>query len=1491
MPQPVRIEILLQDQMSPRVREMERRIDELRGKTRGAAKEMQEMDKTVAGLHKNIVKLAGAFTIKELVSKVAMVRGEFQQIDVALKTILGDGAKAAALMDQLVRTAAITPFGLTDVANGAKQLLAYGLEAEKVNETLIRLGDIAAGLSMPLNDLVYLYGTTMTQGKLMTQDLNQFTGRGIPMVRELAKQFGVAESKVKELVEAGKVGFPEVQKVIESLTNEGGQFGGLMEAQSHTIIRQISNIEDAIDMMFNEIGQQSEGIINTTLSGVSYVIEHYERFGRILLGLVATYGTYSTAIMLVTTAKGWATAAEALHYNWLLLVEKAQRMLNATMLANPYVLVATLIAGVVAAMVSMKTEAERIKEAEEDYEVQLQKTIEAEEKHRRKMEELCDIAGDETISTDTRREALAQLEMKYPDIFAKYDTEYEKLKNIKQIKQEIAALDGQKSIIQPKNELDSVDRRIHELTALSQQIVTRRKSEADSHQPGRYNYVDVKEKRGLTPDEAAEYKMLQQRRERLTKQVRTNEVNAWFQNLTGIDNDTLEAEIKRRRDLIAKMGVEGASHGKITQAGALLNGTYSRDELQFQLNKLTAEQNRRNKPTDSSADWQKAAKKKYEDALKAYNDFVNNKNNSLNQEDFEKKAKEFKDTADAAKKEYDKVKPGTNKDAEAAKKAAERAKTEREKQEREKERLGQSLADLQRESDQMEIEAMQEGLEKKLREIDNAYQERKNKLDKQEVDFRRSNVKAGIATGTDGLTDEQRENLNEARANSDALYAKERADAEREAAKAMEDSLLEYLKAYGTYQEQKLAITKEYARKIAEAEKTGNTNEVRRLERERDESVGNAYARNLSMSIDWGTTFEGVGTVLKDIAVETLEKVEVYMKTNDYRKLSTENKKVYAELRDKLRQETGAGVTSPFNFKIWDTIAKQTRAYQESVRDLQEATDAHTAACDKLETAERALGEATDETSKAIAKAAVDSAQAKVEQTGQAQRDAEDKKNNAQEDLTDSTNAASRGLQNFAGYLDEMSSGSLFGFANGLTKLITSLGKGSDGVGKALGELGGKIGGIIGAILQILDALGDNPKEFIGDLLDKVLVVVEQLIVQIFNGDLIGTVLKSVGNGLLNIISGFWKTVTFGALDIGSWFGSHGNSKQVEDAINGLTERNELLQGAIEDLTDEIAASKGTKSVAAYRQAYDNQQQTNANYQEIAQQRARYWKKHHSWGYYWDKSGGFDSVQMEWIRQNVRGDFNGDMWSLSAEEMKKLLTNVDIAERIRSNGKGGYGNDVLEALQDYAAQAGKLEELTNQLYEGLTGISFDGMYDSFVDSLMDMKYDAESAAKDISEYFMRAMLSNKIGEVYSERLKEWWDKFGKAMEDNELTETERKALADEYMRYVNEAIALRDRLAEATGYDPDDSGTSQSGKSGGFVAMSQDQGTKLEGIGTSIQMHSASIDMQMGDVAEQMSRASDLLARIEQNTGSSAQQLKEMNDKIDKLIRDGLKMR
>lgn len=272
-----------------------------RAGVRATAREVEQSGGSIEQMFNRIKVAAGGvfagLSAKTFVEQVMNIRGEFQQLEVAFKTMLGSADQASNLMQQMTTLAATTPFDLKGVAGGAKQLMAYGLSADKVSDTLRRLGDVAAGLSIPLNDIVYLYGTTMSQGRMYTQDLNQFTGRGIPMIQELAKQFGVAEGQVKDLVTEGKVGFPQVQKAIEDLTNEGGKFGGLMEAQSHTITGQISNIEDSIDMMFNDIGKQSEGIINEGLSLTSAIVDHWREVAQVIGTVITAYGLYKGTLM------------------------------------------------------------------------------------------------------------------------------------------------------------------------------------------------------------------------------------------------------------------------------------------------------------------------------------------------------------------------------------------------------------------------------------------------------------------------------------------------------------------------------------------------------------------------------------------------------------------------------------------------------------------------------------------------------------------------------------------------------------------------------------------------------------------------------------------------------------------------------------------------------------------------------------------------------------------------------------------------------------------------------------------------------------------------------------------------------------------------------------------------------------------------------------------------------------------------------------------
>lgn len=1466
---PVEIEILMRDRLSGGLDKAGRKVDELKVKTGSASAEMARLDRQAESVRGTVSKIAGAFAVKELISNIVKVRGEFQQLEASFRTMLGSEEKADALMQQLIRTAATTPFDLQSVANGARQLLAYGENVENVNDDLIRLGNIAAGLNQPLNDLIYLYGTTMTQGRLYTADYNQFVGRGIPLGRELASVLGVTESKVREMVEAGKVGFPEVQQALQNLTNEGGMFYNLMEEQSKTITGRISNIEDSISMMMNEIGQQSEGIIGGSLDAVSYLVDHYEQVGRVLVGLVGTYGAYKTAVMAVTAMQalqtagvGALTVAETLHYGWLVIVEKAQKLLNATMLANPYVLVATLIAGVVAAMVSMKTETERLKEAEEEYQAAKRKTIEAEEEHRRRLEELCGVAGDESLATDTRREALNKLEQKYPDIFAKYDTEYEKLKNIKRIKEEIAELEAGQSITRPQNELDSVNERIAVLEAKK---ATERWEDANG------SGTRMRKVGGLTGNEATELQNLYNKRKALSEQVRKERANAYFENLTGISNETLEQQIRQRENLLARMTTEQRKYGAITYGNETLRGTFSRDELQYQLNKLTAEKNRRNLRRDSSADWGAQARKEYEQALKAYNDFLADTSNSLTREDYEKKAKGLKDALSLAKKEYDRYKPGEDKDSESERKAADKAEKEAERRRQAQQKLDDELIALELQNQQDELDLMGEGTDKKLAQIDADYDKRKAEIEKKARELADANRKAGVAdVNSSGLTKPQQDEIDRANGLNEDTRRKETVEVYEAEAAAMRD----YLKEYGTYQQQKLAIAQEYAEKIRKAQNDG---ERMALERQRDSETAALDVSYLKQSIDWTAVFGEFGGMFSDIIRPALEQAKAYMRTDEFKRLDLSNQN---DLVDAVRQmEQSSGGSDKASFR---RLGTEIDSLRQSMLELNEAKQAEAEALERLKEAqenyEQALREGSDAEIEA-ARTARDTAQENADSASESVRTQEAVVNGNQKAVTDTASTLRANMENVTQGLQKLASSGIRNAYDGLIQL----GKGTGGAMGKIAESLEKVP-IVGWIISIIDVFKDGLSNFIGPLLDSVFNAVSGIIGDVLSGDVFVTLFKSVRSGIGNILD----AISFGGFGklVDKINGS--NAEEVQASIDRLTDRNESLQQSIEDLTDTIKGGEGRKSVAAYQQAYDYQSEQNANYLAIAQAQAGYHGSHHSWNYYW---GGFSREQIDKLSQQIGRQWDGSLWSLSPEEMKTLRSNVDMWKQIQDTGKGGYGGRLTEKLDDYIDQAGKLEELEEQLNESLTQISFDSLYDSFIDTLMDMDASAEEIAGNVSEYFMRAILSNQIGEQYKERLQAWYDDFAERMKDNDLSAEDIAALTNGYEAIVEDAVALRDKLAEATGYGGEEGGTTQTGKAGSFSAMSQEQGTKLEGLFTSGQMHWASIDEQMQDVSEQMGTAVDHLRRIEENTGNSARHLDEIKNDIKKIIRDGLKMK
>lgn len=1326
-----------------------RKLHECENGVKNASKQIEQSGLGIEDLFNRMTKAAAAFgagfTAKELISNIAKVRGEFQQLEVAFRTMLGSEDKANALMQQLVKTAATTPFDLQGVANGAKQLLAYGENVENVNDDLIRLGNIAAGLSQPLGDIVYLYGTTMTQGRLYTQDLNQFTGRGIPMIRELAKVFGVAEGEVKSLVEAGKVGFPEVQKVIQNLTNEGGMFYNLMQEQSKTITGQISNIEDAISTMFNEIGKANEGIINDALSGVSYLVENYEKVGRILIEIVGTYGAYRTALMVTNALQALQasgitalTAKEAAHYGWLVLTKKAQDALNLSMLKNPYVLAAAAIAGLAYGIYKLAT-------AESETEKAIRETnnaLEAQKSHyddlKNKAGELSNILSNESKSIEERFIAYRQLQRLMPEVFQNMDWE-----------------------------------------------TAKRKTNAEL----------IK----LETDE-----MLRQQRIGLKTKVVMSQ-----QKVQGLENSIIRTTNRG--------GYTGALKEDLAAAKKELE-IYTKALEDFEKADEQAKKESE-KPVIFNKKYWEGQKKEAEDAL---NSIASSQKKLLDAGKFEgidaSVIKSYKDNTKKlkeAEKEL-KVYDSSSKRESAAN-----------KQKKEQQKTAEELLSLRRQNQQAEINLMKEGTEKKLKQIDLDYQKELDAIKKQEKEL--SEKQKGK------LTSEQSIEISDRYTNAENKRDKAIADITKEQLKAEQQALNDYLKEYGTFQQQKFAIAQEYAEKIkkVQEESGANSAQVKLLEKQRDVAIQNKETEAIKANIDWVTVFGEFGSMFNDMIKPALEEAKKYVQTDKFKSSDQNSQKALIDAINQMEQSLGGA--GGLNFK---KLGQDIKAYQLAEQNRLAAIEEETMAHDKLAKAQddytKALKSGTEEEKKA-AQNAFEIAQQNANAASinvQAQTSAA---NEMQQSLTNTATALKANMENVTSGLQKLSSGGIKNAYEGLLQI----GKGAGGAMEKFADELDKVP-IVGWIISIIDVFKDGLSDFVGTLLDSVFNAVSGILSDVLSGDLFVTLGKSIRDGVSNI----FNAISFGGFDslINKISGS--NAKEVQEAIDRLTDRNETLEKSIDRLTDVMDKSAGSKSISAYEQAYKYQKEQIDNTLKIAREQARYSNSHHSWQYYME----WNDEQLRWVRENVDKNFSGtnSLWGLTPEQMRELLSNADIYEQIKSSGKGGYGERVMEKLEAYADQAGKLDELTEKINESLMQISFDGLRDNFLESLMDMDKDAKSFSEDFSEYMQRALLNFSMGELFDDELREWYNGIAKLMKENggKLTKQQLEDARKEYDAMVQDAINERDKIAEITGYTGSSSSSQEASKKVS-ASVTQDSIDEVSGRFTALQIAGEEIKNQM----------------------------------------------
>jgi tape measure domain-containing protein len=800
----------------------------IKGIGNSAVAESARIDNTF----KRMAAAAGAaFTVQQafqFARSIAEVRGQFQQLSVAFTTLLQSKEKADRLMVQMVELAAKTPFKLTDVASGAKQLIAYGFQAEEIKETLTRLGNVASGLGLPLERLTYLYGTTMTQGRLFSRDLMQFTSSGIPMLQGLADQFGVSTSEVQKLVEAGKVGFPEVEKVFESLTNQGGKFYNLMEEQSKTITGLLSNLGDAWDVTFNKIGQDNEGLIVDTILGTKYMVENYEMVGKAILSLIAVVGVNKAAVMALSTVSTIAaekdilftelsTAAKIKQIAITKGIILQQKLLNATMLSNPLVFMATALAAVTAVLWSMQDSTTSAEKALKRYNDLKQETIELEKKHKDEVTSLISTILEQTSADIERVKALELLKEKYPSIFSQYDVEKFKLADILDIKKKISEIDAKQST---DNAAKNISKQQAVIDNLESQINTAKGESFQSQ--GTANYITSLEKR-LEVERAI--------LDKFNDETQKDKIAAFVSGLSKMNTIQLQQEAAIREKAINEASALPFPTNQIIEGG--LPGSYSVEQLKEQTRALEIELEKRNVSTYT---YSQLHQKYIDELANAEKEFAELQKKNLSTAEWTKELTEAEEKIKDAKSNLDNIegkKKVTKGDVDYQ---ALKAQVDKDRQEQIREAKDFSLA-----VEQAKIDGMEEGLDKRLaqnqlnyeKELEQITRLQADLLEKQKqrakADFESDPKNAGKKyTGADTvqLSPEQLKAFGDMTNEANNKYAK--------STTAIWDDLL---KEYQTYTDKRKAIDEKYNSEIETLKYQGYGEQAAEAERQKQDEL------------------------------------------------------------------------------------------------------------------------------------------------------------------------------------------------------------------------------------------------------------------------------------------------------------------------------------------------------------------------------------------------------------------------------------------------------------------------------------------------------------------------------------------------------------------------------------------------------------------------------------------------------------------------------
>ena len=1075
---------------------------------------------------KALAVIGGAGVLKALGSEMIRVRGEFQSMQTAIETMVGKDM-AGQLIPQIKELAKISPLTMSDMVGAEKMMLGFNIQAEDTIKYLKAISDISMGESSKFNSLTLAFSQMSAAGKLMGQDLNQMINAGFNPLQIISEKTGKSIATLKDEMSKGAVSAEMVQQAFIDATSAGGKFYNMSENASKTINGQLSMMQDALDSVFNELGTKSESVIMDGIQMTTSLIRNYETVGKVLAGLVVTYGTYRTAVMLVTAAESKHTLVEIGLTNARLWARKAQLALNAAMLTNPYVALTVVISGLATAMWAMSDSTTAAARAQKEYNGIKDAALKKEQEHKLKIEELLTAARDESLATLTRQKSLEELRKEYPKIFEQYDIEKLKLEDILKLKQKINEEDSRRSVQGRRDDYNALKQTIANQRRYLQLFDNPdlRKNMSDSDKEiwkmfsGNQSYVQVREQMEKNSELLKKYQ----------KDMLDDNISAYKSNLKNYSKEKLEAELKLAQSSASKRN------------GFVVNGMMVKGgDLESIISSINGALAKKKSPTTYKQDYEKA-KKDWDDAKKKLSEIEKDKSKFTS-----KQYEEAKKRAETTEKAYKNLGGITGSSLTKQENQTEKLRKQTDKYNvlLEKQALEQkrNAEDLQMRVDEARIKAMDEGSAKTIAEMELNFEKEMQAIDRQKEDALRKKIedartawdanpenkgKSFDATGIE-LSDNERKHFDE-------LYKAAIANNE----KAYKDLTEQYL----SYTDERLAIEKKFnddiavlqeARKKAEAK--GDASEIAKIDRSvekrtevKNEDIFKLDAEQFKKNMNWEQVFGN----LDKVSTDTLKKLKVNLKDfiSSQKDLSPENLKELVDAIERIDDKVSE--RNPFE------------AMSVSFKSLKDATDAQREA---QEVYNKTLKEGTDEEKK-NAKATLESA-----------------KNNKQKAISEATTVLHHGVDEIGQYVDA---------GNQVIGIMETLGT------KTPEWLEGTMSGFG----EMLDGLGSI------DLMKPMSIVTGGL--QTIKGAL--TSITSLGGAI-------------------NWSGS--NAKEVQDSINRLADRNETLQTSIESLTDEIKASKGTKSVAAYRSAYEYQKEQNSNYLNIAREQAGYHNSHKSWQYY-----------------------------------------------------------------------------------------------------------------------------------------------------------------------------------------------------------------------------------------------------------------------------------